>query len=244
MIKDLKFIGNGAAFNFDSGDNSIVISKPTVRFQVDCGSMNVNSTVKDIQSYIEEHPTGKLSFVITHLHADHVGGLPTVILFIYYALQKPVEVYVNYKIYKQLEYLLRTMDVPSNMYTLKTFNNELTTTVGGVEHGIQFYGLAALHPPMIASSLMISTPDANFYYSADNKVLPEEVITSLTNNELDYAFVDVCANESPVHLSEDELLELVPDELRHKVVVMHLSNRASGENLAEQGFINSTDYLI
>lgn len=244
MIKNLKFIGNGGAFNFEDGDNSIVIHKPTVRFQVDCGSMNVNSTVKDIQTYLEEYPEGKLVFTLTHLHADHVGGLPTVILYIYYVLQKPVEVYVPYKIYKQLEYLLRTMDVPNNMYTLKTYNTELSNTVGGFEDGIQFYGIPAVHPPLIAYSLMISTSDAKFYYSADNKVIPESIIKSLHDGDIDYAFVDVCANESPVHLSESELLETVPENLRNKVVVMHLSNRASGESLAKQGFINSTDYLI
>ena len=82
----LHWIGTGNAFNFDRGNTSFTVSGDGKRvLLVDCGGtvplrllqLDKLAPVTDV--------------LITHLHADHVGGLESLIFFNFYALGRQFE---------------------------------------------------------------------------------------------------------------------------------------------------------
>jgi len=86
----LYFIGTGAAFAKTLNQNNLLIVKGNDHLLIDCGSKctqalhNVGVTVPQLQN-----------FLITHSHADHVGGLEEVQLFGRYVTQIKPKMIIN-----------------------------------------------------------------------------------------------------------------------------------------------------
>jgi len=86
----LYFIGTGAAFAKTLNQNNLLIVKGDDHLLIDCGSKctqalhNAGVTVPQLQN-----------FLITHSHADHVGGLEEVQLFGRYVAQTKPKMIIN-----------------------------------------------------------------------------------------------------------------------------------------------------
>ena len=92
----LKFIGTGSCFNYKMGNNSAYYIHNTndkKRFVLfDCGEDVFHKILKnDLLNGINE-----VFVIITHLHSDHIGSLPSIIFYLHYALNiKPVVFFPN-----------------------------------------------------------------------------------------------------------------------------------------------------
>jgi ribonuclease BN (tRNA processing enzyme) len=77
------FIGTGSAFAKTLGQNNLLVVKGDDHLLIDCGSkcsqslFNKDLAISEVQN-----------FLITHSHADHIGGLEEVQLFGRYVSQK------------------------------------------------------------------------------------------------------------------------------------------------------------
>jgi ribonuclease BN (tRNA processing enzyme) len=86
----LHFIGCGAAFAKTLHQNNLLIVKGNSHLLVDCGTkcsqalFDVGLPIADIRNYL-----------ITHSHADHIGGLEEVQLFNRYVLQNKPSMVIN-----------------------------------------------------------------------------------------------------------------------------------------------------
>jgi len=79
----IKFLGTGGAFNFEKGTASALVTVGGKNILIDCGFSTILK--------IAEHNLTNIDYIlITHLHADHVGSLPTLLPYFQYMLNKPI----------------------------------------------------------------------------------------------------------------------------------------------------------
>jgi L-ascorbate metabolism protein UlaG (beta-lactamase superfamily) len=81
---NIKFLGTGGAFDFEKGTAAAIVNVAGKNILIDCGFSTIlklveRDLVKDID-YI----------LVTHLHGDHVGSLPTLLAYIFHKLGKDV----------------------------------------------------------------------------------------------------------------------------------------------------------
>ena len=88
MSRILKFLGCGAAFNPLLGNTSAYFTEQSNLYLMDCGeSVFCKLYQQDLLTKYENY-----YIVITHMHADHVGSLGSLISYMYFVLHKKVHV--------------------------------------------------------------------------------------------------------------------------------------------------------
>ena len=111
---ELNFIGIGGAFNTELGSNSAYIKENNKILFIDFGLDTLEKVVK--HKLVED--VEEIYVLITHLHGDHVGGLPTFIQYIYFGYNKKVKIINNSQTFtQQLIKLLKITAVQDNNYT-------------------------------------------------------------------------------------------------------------------------------
>lgn len=202
----LKPLGFGSAFNSQEyGNNSWYFVRRNQVFMIDCGSTVFNSfKKKELDKY------DSVNVIITHLHTDHVGSLGTLIEYLFYVKGLKTNVITDIHLKKDLRTYLSISGIEENMYNLIT-NNYEDKEVYHSSLGITF--LETSHVPQLQSySLLIDFWDSQkrVYYSGDFISLPD-IVTIYGNGDLEveHVYIDFSINNSPVHLSNVELLERI-----------------------------------
>lgn len=222
---ELKFIGRGSAFNVKEGNNSAYIKQDNKFILLDCGE-NVfqriieNNLLEDIES---------VEVLITHLNADHVGSLSTLIFYCYYMKRiTPIIYYPS----KEIKELLKLMGHDKE-YILQEIEVNLMFNISNLK--VKFIPVSHMSI-MNCYSLNISDEDKKIYYSGDSNDIPKEIIDDL--NEIDEFYQDTCMAEyeGNIHLSLRKLCELVPDRYRRKVYCMHIDNNGLIGRAQKEGF--------
>ena len=112
MRMDLNFLGCGSAFNPLYGNTSAYFTNKDQLYVIDGGE---SVFLKLYQKELLKKYAG-ITIMVTHMHADHVGSLPSIISYCYYVLGKKVTV-----IYpeKSLWILLGLMGIDPDIYILR-----------------------------------------------------------------------------------------------------------------------------
>lgn len=222
---ELKFIGRGSAFNIKEGNNSAYIKKDKEFILIDCGEGIFGRIIEN--NLLNNIETVKV--LITHLNADHVGSLSTLIFYCYYMKKiTPIIYYPNTDIEELLklmghnkEYILQKPEVNSN------FN------IGS----LNFSFISVSHMKVMdCYALDICDEDKRVYYSGDSNDIPKQIISEL--DKIDEFYQDTCIAEyeGNIHLSLRKLCELIPENCRDKVYCMHIDNNELIIKAKEQGF--------
>ena len=81
---NIKFLGTGGAFDFEKGTAAAIVEVAGKKILIDCGfSTILKLAEKDLAKDIDY-------ILVTHLHGDHVGSLPTLLAYIFHKLGKSV----------------------------------------------------------------------------------------------------------------------------------------------------------
>lgn len=222
---ELKFIGRGSAFNVKEGNNSAYIKKDKEFTLIDCGEGIFGRIIEN--NLLDNIETVKV--LITHLNADHVGSLSTLIFYCYYMKKiTPIIYYPNIDIKELLklmghdkEYILQKPEVNSN------FN------IGS----LSFRFIPVSHMKVMdCYALEICDEDKRVYYSGDSNDIPKQIISEL--DKIDEFYQDTCIAEyeGNIHLSLRKLCKLIPENYRDKVYCMHIDNNELIIKAKEQGF--------
>ena len=202
----LKPLGIGSAFNSQEyGNNSWYFVRRNQVFMIDCGSTVFNTfKEKGLDKY------NSVNVIITHLHTDHIGSLGTLIEYLFYVKGFKTDIITDIHLKKDLRTYLSISGIEENMYNLIT-NNYEDKEVYHSNLGITF--LETSHVPQLQSySLLIDFWDSQkrVYYSGDFNSLPD-IVTIYGNGDLEveHVYIDFSINNSPVHLSNVELLERI-----------------------------------
>lgn len=229
----LYFIGTGSAFAKTLNQNNLLIVKGNDHLLIDCGTecaMALHQVGLPLSSI--------RNFLITHSHADHIGGLEEAQLFGRYVSQVKPRMIIN-KTYQDIlwDQSLRGGSEMSEATKLtfedlwevirpkklKGFPRETwEANIGGINVKMP----RTMHFPDSAKSWRDSAwscaviIDDRILFTSDTRFDPAWVKAYDEIFEFDIIFHDCQLFTGGVHSSIEELTTL-PDKLRHKTVLMH-----------------------
>lgn len=221
---NLHFFGCGSAFNPAMGNTSAWFESEGCLFLLDCGESVYELLMRgsDLREYRQVY------VLLTHLHADHVGSLGSLISYNYCILGR--KIWVIHPRSTVVE-LLRLMGIKDHFYD---YSERFPENV----RGIRAEAVPVEHADnMDCFGYLLESEGERIYYSGDSARMPERIADMLTSGELDAVYHDTSLHDSPQpsHCYVGRLETAVPQEFRHKVFCMHLDG-ACREMLEEKGF--------
>lgn len=223
----LNFYGNGSAFNPGNGNSGACFTCGDTLYLIDCGSL----VFQYLASHVGLERWRQVYVLITHLHADHVGSLATLISYckhkqgLLVTVIHPEETIVE---------LLRLQGIERDEYT---YERELQENPAG---------LTAMPIPvrhvdnMKCYGLLLSDIGGQQYYSGDSVEIPAEILAAFLNGEIERIYQDTSIHQAavPSHCYYKILEQQIPETKRRQVYCMHLEAdseptlRAAGFSIA------------
>lgn len=227
------FVGAGSAFAKTLNQNNVLIIKGNDHFLIDCGTKcsqalyEVDLSIGDIRNYL-----------ITHSHADHIGGLEEAMLFNRYVLKQKPSIIIN-KEYEDIlwQQSLRGGTEMSESKALtfqdlwhiirpRKLKNYPRETWEASLGSINIKMPRTKHIPDDASSWRDSfwscgvILDERIFFTSDTQFDPDLLESFDAMFDFEYIFHDCQLFTAGVHASIHELATL-PDHLKSRIVLMH-----------------------
>ena len=230
---ELKFLGRGAAFYPEEGNNSAYFIENNELFLIDCGE----STFSRLKTSGILNDINSIYFMCTHTHSDHIGSLGSLVLYSYYELKKPLMIILpsQAKYLTNLENILKGFGITQEMYhyfTEKEFDDKYKNF-----KNIRY--IETSHCKELSSyGILFNTNQGIVYYSGDtNDIKLLNTLISL-DSMLDKLYLDTTLSNYPgnVHLYIGDLNKIIPDTLKNKVYCMHVNSQECIEKVHEYGF--------
>lgn len=220
----ITFLGSGSAFCLNNYQSNILIEINNKRLLFDCGSdirwsLNEQSlSIKDIDA-----------IYISHLHADHIGGLENV-AFVNYFSGRKIELFGNADIIKNLWdkslsgglESLQTID--ANLYTY--FNAEIVFMNGCFEFENQSFKLVqTIHVVADCSivksfGLLFEVNNKTVFITSDTQYAPSQLKDFIKKSDIVFHDCETSDFESGVHAHYNDL-KLLSEELKNKMWLYH-----------------------
>lgn len=208
---ELQFTGCGAAYYPCLGSNTAFFVKQDHLFLIDCGE----STFCRMEARDEIRRCSRITVLITHLHADHIGSLGSFVSYCGSVLNKRVTVAAQDQTIQQI---LRLMGVPEDRYDFTMdFSQEF-------EQGLRITPVPVKHAnDMKCCGFLLEEDGQTIYFSADAAELPEAVLCGFKSGKIHKMYHDCTflTEESPSHCSLKRLSEYIPPKMRNRVYCMH-----------------------
>lgn len=240
---ELKFLGRGAMLYPCEGNTSAYFEDDDNLFLIDCGEdvaaklIREGLLVKDKNYYL----------FVTHTHSDHIGSLGTLQQYLYWICGVRLNIVIddNVKYIQELKSVLNGFGIVEGTYEfVKT--NELDNRFKSFNK-IRYVESSHGDVPFQTASIVINTDQGNILYTGD--IADTKVIESFIESSKDIAamYVDTSYTHTPVHLSIDDLNNIVSEELKSKVYCMHINDKRLLVKIREYGFnlvsLNGIDIL-
>ena len=230
------FIGTGSAFAKTMFQNNILIVKGNEHLLIDCGTRCMASLNK-----VGIHATDLDNILITHTHADHIGGLEEIMLSNRYISNKKPLIVVNEEFENILwEQSLRGGTAYSEIHNgeplgfgdfWNILRPELIEDMPRETWGFQLSDLdikmpRTLHIPDNAQSWKDSfwscalILDERILFTSDTQYDPDLILEFDAIYDFELIFHDCQFFTGGVHASLDELMNL-PDDIKAKTILMH-----------------------
>lgn len=237
----LKFFGSGGAFNIERGNTSAYMELADELILFDVGE---DVFPKIIKSKVLENKT-RVNIFITHLHSDHVGGLATLIAYLYFKhFQQDMS---NICIYFPSEAIcdfLCLQGVPRKWYNL--FVNKWDELfIAGFHKQPEYAFYETTHTDSLdykgacnSFSIEFMLQDQfSIFYSGDTNSFHSKLANI---HNYDYVYQEVtCVKEANVHFYYEDLLEATKNytrEEKNKIYLMHLDENFDEARAIEDGY--------
>lgn len=220
----LTFLGKGACFYPNFHNTSAYFVHNNNLILLDCGETVYGRLMEkeDIDKYKQ------IYVIITHMHADHVGSLGSLLSYCACILKrKIVVVYPE----KTICDLLTLMGIAPEFYSYKK-------ELGSLIEGVKINPIEVEHASdMKCYGYEIETEKTHFYYSGDAANLPNDILKDFIDRKITDIYQDTSTHDSehPFHMYFGKLEELIPTELRKFVHCMHLDCDCCAD-LKKKGF--------
>lgn len=216
----LNFIGIGGAFYTDLGCNSAYIKEDDKILFIDCGLDTFDKIVKyNLLDNIKE-----IYVIITHLHGDHVGGLPTFIQYAAIAFNIQVKILNNSTSFtSDLISLLNITAVD------QTYYNVVERDEFNFDFDIQLK--RTTHTPMLECySVLFTKNNKNTLYTGDSNDI-DYLKYAVNSSDFEDIYTEI-GEAISVHMDYREILSLDKD----KITLMHIESKELFEKIKDAGF--------
>jgi len=218
---DLKFIGIGGAFNTKLGTNAAYIKENKKILFIDFGLDTFEKVVKN--KLIDD--AEEVYILITHLHGDHVGGLPTFIQYAYFGFNKVVKIINNSETFtNEVKKLLDITAVGNDNYEFIDIKKLPFSFKASLR-------LTTHHPLLECYNIIFTNENGEkILYTSDSNDI--EFLKEAINDKT-YIKIYTEVGETPsVHTDYNELIKLD----KSKLVLMHIESMDLYERVLEDGY--------
>lgn len=221
----LQFTGIGAAYYPVLGSNCAFFEHDDHLYLIDCGE----STFKKMFSRNEIFRYEKITVLLTHLHADHIGSLGSFASYCKNVLNKKVQLVAEED--TVVDILEKSGVKPALYHFTKDFGvcstDTLTIKPQRVSHAND----------MLCCGFLIECDGEKTYYSGDTCIIPSDILDAFLSGDIrtmyqECTFLDA---DSTSHCSLKNLKEWIPESERGRVYCMHLGSDI-GKEIREAGF--------
>ncbi len=247
-------VGCGSAFSKNLYQNNFLIVKGEDHLMIDCGTRTPEAL-----STLGRPVTEIENWLITHSHADHIGGLEEVMLMSRYFTRTKPNVVITADYQRSLwNFSLKGGTGPSEMHdgielqfsdfwnvqrpeSLSGYPRETYhTTIGKID----VKAVRTRHFPQQARTWSESAYsiglilDDRIFFTGDTQFDPELLTSYDEIFHFDYIFHDAQFFTGGIHASVEELSTL-PESLRNRMLLMHYSDnfREHEKQVKKAGFI-------
>lgn len=228
MSLQIQMLGTGSAFSKLYYNTSALIRSTNATILIDCGP-TVPTSLSEIKLELDQID----GILISHIHADHVGGLEEVAFRLFYQCnRKRVKLYVT----EPLAEVLWENSLKGGLYNPEEGFHQL-------EDYFELVYLQERVPYQIATDLTIEiiptlhiAQKLNYsifinhltFYSADVQFNQELIINEVIRTRNCHTIFHDCQLDGPgyVHTTLAELLTL-PDDIQKLIYLMHYGDRMS-----------------
>lgn len=218
----LNFLGKGCAFYPLYGNTCAYFVHGKELYLLDCGE----SAFEQLYKRIDLNEIERAYVIVTHLHADHVGSLGTMISYFACVLQKPL--YVIHPETTIVE-LLTLEGISKSFYEYHKLLPENAA-------GLSAEPVEVHHAEdMKCYGYLLRDAEECVFYSGDSARLPEKVQKLFLEGGVDRIYHDTSTKPSEHHGFYEVLEDAIPPEKRGQVYCMHLDGPCE-EMLMERGF--------
>ncbi len=238
----LTFLGTGSAFTVSGNYHSNMILESDTKkiLLIDCGSDARHALNELGLSYRDIH-----SVYISHLHADHVGGLEWLAFTAKFdpAIQKP-NLFIS-------EHLVRDLwdktlsgglsSIQDEVVTLSSFFHVHAVKEQGFFNWektkftlIQTLHVMSGHAILPSYGLMFAANDSNVFITTDTQYRPHQIHDFYDSANIIFQDCETSETKSHVHAHYDELVTL-PEHIKEKMWLYHY-NPCKLPDAARDGF--------
>ena len=244
MALKITFLGSGSAFTVD-GDNyqsNLLLEKDKDTLLIDAGG--------DLRFSLSEQGFSHRDIrnvYISHLHADHIGGMEWLAMNTYFDPNyhgKPnlycSEAIIDDLWNRSLAGGLSTLDTETA--SLATYFNlfPIKHGEGFVWSGISFQLVECTHvesryTPMACYGLIIDTKSSQIYFTADTTIVKKYINTFYQEASVIFHDCEITTAKSGVHAHYFDL-KFLPEEVKKKMWLYHY-NSSNLPNAVADGFL-------
>ena len=208
---DLRFLGCGACFYPSFHNTSAYFVYRNNLILLDCGE-TVYERLLERENLNE---FDQIYIVLTHLHADHVGSLGSMLSYCKCILKRRIIVVHPEKTICEL---LQLLGIDDDFYYYVDRLTDEIEDLHIIPHEVRHV------PNMICYGYEIECPEGHVYYSGDSVGIPEEVLKKFLAGEITELYQDTSTHnsEEPTHMYYGKLEAAIPESERHRVTCMHL----------------------
>lgn len=219
-MKELTFLGNGSAFNYEAHNTAAYITSGGDLIIFDCGESICNRLLKlKVLTKVE-----RIYVFITHLHSDHIGSLEALIYYNEKFLHKEFKIF--YPRTARLKQLLKLTGV------------DFSFEIYPVPENISGYRVECVPQKHIPGSYgYFFYGDFSFFYSGDTSKVNRRAILELQCGKIDRIYHEATCSSSPIHTHIDKLKRAFPQAMRSKVCLMHFDNDDFMAECKAEGFL-------
>ncbi len=172
--------------------------------------------------------TKDIYVLITHMHADHISGIPLFIQYLYYVKKKKVNILAPFELSKDLEAYLRISGVLKDIYYVNYISENMTTRVSAVK----IKTIKTNHCDEVKSfGYEITLGENKIIYTGDTNTL--EPYKKYMDNVKEF-YVDTSVYYGGVHLKIEKVIEEFKDKKDIKVYLMHLDDKDAASNMIKE----------